>query len=76
MTALLITLFFACGDKEEKDSALTEPTTEPVEETTEEQQEPQDTWSTEETPQDTGTTSEFKSNEDLGVCYETDSEVL
>ena len=35
MTTLLMTLFFACGEKEE-DSALTEPTSEPVEETTEE----------------------------------------
>ena len=35
MTTLLMTLFFACGEKEE-DSALTEPTSEPAEETTEE----------------------------------------
>ena len=34
MTTLLMTLFFACGEKEQ-DSALTEPTSEPVEETTE-----------------------------------------
>ena len=50
MTTLLMTLFFACGEKEE-DSALTEPTSEPVEETTE------DTGSEEEA-EDTATSEE------------------
>lgn len=50
MTTLLMTLFFACGEKEE-DSALTEPTSEPVEETAE------DTGSEEEA-EDTATSEE------------------
>jgi hypothetical protein len=51
MTTLLMTLFFACGEKEE-DSALTEPTSEPVEETTEEEVS-EETGSTEEESGDT-----------------------
>ena len=49
MTTLILTLLFACGDKEE-DSALTEPSEEVVEETTEEttEEEAEDTASSEE----------------------------
>lgn len=55
MTTLLMTLFFACGEKEE-DSALTEPTSEPAEETTEEVSE--ETGSSEEEGGDTATSEE------------------
>jgi len=50
MTTLLLTLFFACGEKDQ-DSALTEPTSEPAEET-------EETGSTEEEAEDTATSEE------------------
>lgn len=58
MTTLLMTLFFACGEKEE-DSALTEPSDEVVEETTEDtaSEEVEDT-GTEEEAEDTATSEE------------------
>jgi hypothetical protein len=60
MTTLLLTLFFACGEKEE-DSALTEPTSEPAEETTEDtssEEQTEETGSTEEEAEDTATSEE------------------
>jgi hypothetical protein len=65
---LLLTLFLACGEKEETD---TSPATEQVEETqpaSEETSEPSS-----EDPQDTGSSettedATFKTNEQLGVC--------
>ena len=47
MTTLLLTLLFACGEKEE-DSALTEPTSEPAEETGTTEEETEDTATSEE----------------------------
>jgi len=55
MTTLILTLFFACGEKEE-DSALTEPTSEPAEETLEDTAADEDA-------------EAFMSNDELGVCY-------
>jgi hypothetical protein len=71
MTTLLLTLFFACGDKEEETQDTA--TEEVVEETTEDtsSEETEDTGSSEETEEETEETetSEFRTNDELGVCY-------
>lgn len=64
MTLLLI--FLACGEKEE-DSALTEPTSEPSEDISSE--ETGDTGAEDTAVEETPETSEFKTNDELGVCY-------
>jgi len=66
MLSLVLSMFLACGEKEEEvDTAIeaeetTEPAAEEVEDTGSE-----DTGS-EEDPEET---SEFKTNDELGVCY-------
>jgi len=67
MTTLLLTLFFACGDKEE-DSALTEPTSEPAEEVEDTAEEETEDTATEEAAEE----SRFMTNDQLGVCYPLD----
>ena len=69
MLSLVLSMFLACGDKEEEvDTAVeaeetAEPTTEEVEDTGSEETE--DTGTEEETEE----TAEFKTNDELGVCY-------
>ena len=69
MTALLLSMLLACGDKEEEvaDTAVeAEETIEPSTEDTSEEAE--DTGSEEPTEEDPEE-SEFKTNDELGVCY-------
>lgn len=67
MTTLLLTLFFACGEKEQ-DSALTEPTSEPAEEVEDTAEEETEDTATEEAAEE----SRFMTNDQLGVCYPLD----
>ena len=66
MTMLFLSFFLAFGEKEE-DSALTEPTSEPSEDTSSE--ETGDTGAEDTAVEETPETSEFKTNDELGVCY-------
>jgi len=69
MLSLVLSMFLACGDKEEELDTAVE-----AEETTEDTSEETEDTGTEEEPEEdpeetTEEESEFKTNDELGVCY-------